>query len=83
MEEVSSIFRALPPQWACINSKAKIRGYGGAMGGGKSRTGCEIVFDEALDYPGLVAVVAQTGPHEHCRDDEEDDDQSGDRPIRA
>jgi len=36
-----------------------VRGYGGAMGGGKSRTGCEVVFDAALDNPGLVALVAR------------------------
>src|SRR5262252_191190 len=29
------------------------------MGGGKSRAGCEIVFDAALDHPGLLAVVAR------------------------
>src|SRR5262245_13847109 len=29
------------------------------MGGGKSRTGCEEVFDLALDYPGLVALIAR------------------------
>jgi hypothetical protein len=40
-------------------SKAKVRGYGGAMGGGKSRTGCEAVFDAALDHPGLVALIAR------------------------
>ena len=40
-------------------SKAKIRGYGGAMGGGKSRTACEDVFDACLDNPGIVAVVAR------------------------
>ena len=40
-------------------SKAKIRAYGGAMGGGKSRTGCETIFDYALDHPGLVALVCR------------------------
>ena len=49
----------MPPQWACIHSKAKIRGYGGAMGGGKSRCGCEIIFDAALDNPGIVALIAR------------------------
>src|SRR5215471_5750682 len=29
------------------------------MGGGKSRTACEQVFDYALDYRGLVALVAR------------------------
>lgn len=42
-----------------MQSKARIRGYGGAMGGGKSRTGCEIVFDAALDHAGLVALIAR------------------------
>src|SRR5574338_73733 len=29
------------------------------MGGGKSRAGCEEVFDACLDFPGLKAVVAR------------------------
>jgi hypothetical protein len=58
-DTIVSVFTPLPPQKAFITSKAKIRGYGGAMGGGKSRTGCEVVFDAALDHPGLVAVVAR------------------------
>ena len=58
-ETIVSVFTPLPPQIAFIQSTAKIRGYGGAMGGGKSRTGCEVVFDAALDNPGLVAVVAR------------------------
>ena len=29
------------------------------MGGGKSRAGCEIVFDAALDHAGLLGVVAR------------------------
>jgi len=57
--EIVSVFEPLPPQRALIASSAKIRGYGGAMGGGKSRAGCEIVFDAALDHPGLLAVVAR------------------------
>ncbi len=40
-------------------SKARIRGYGGAVGGGKSRTGCEEIFNACLDHPGLVALVAR------------------------
>src|SRR5215831_13882330 len=58
-EQVVSVFDPLPPQRALILSQAKIRGYGGAMGGGKSRAGCEIVFDAALDYPGLLGFVAR------------------------
>jgi hypothetical protein len=59
MAEIVSVFDPLPPQRAFLGSKAKIRGYGGAMGGGKSRTGCEQIFDYALDYPGLMALVAR------------------------
>lgn len=59
MNELVSEYRPLPPQWAFSQSKAKIRGYGGAMGGGKSRAGCEEVFDACLDHPGLKAVVAR------------------------
>ena len=58
-DPIVSVFTPLPPQIAFIKSQAKVRGYGGAMGGGKSRTGCEVVFDAALDNPGLVAVVAR------------------------
>lgn len=59
MEEILSVFEPLPPQRAFLKSLAKIRGYGGAMGGGKSRTGCEAVFDYALDYPGIQCVIAR------------------------
>jgi hypothetical protein len=58
-EPLVSIFKPLPPQQGLITSKAKIRGYGGAMGGGKSRAGCEVVFDAALEHPGILAVVAR------------------------
>ena len=57
--ELRSVFDPLPPQKAFLNSTAKIRGYGGAMGGGKSRTLCEDTFDQMLDHPGLVAVLAR------------------------
>lgn len=59
MPDLRSLFVPLPPQAAFLLSKAKIRGYGGAMGGGKSRTACEDVFDACLDNPGIVAVVAR------------------------
>lgn len=59
MDEILSVFNPLPPQRAFLLSEAKIRGYGGAMGGGKSRTGCETVFDAALDYPGIKILVAR------------------------
>lgn len=57
--EILSVFEPLPAQRAFLVSKAKIRGYGGAMGGGKSRTGCEQAFDYALDYPGIVVLIAR------------------------
>lgn len=59
MDEILSVFNPLPPQRAFLLSEAKIRGYGGAMGGGKSRTGCETCFDAALDYPGIKILVAR------------------------
>lgn len=59
MDEILSIFDPLPPQRAFLLSNARIRGYGGAMGGGKSRTACEAIFDAALDYPGIVCLVAR------------------------
>jgi hypothetical protein len=58
-ETIVSVFDPLPPQRAFLKSNAFIRGYGGAMGGGKSRCGCEAVFDAALDHPGLQALVAR------------------------
>jgi hypothetical protein len=58
-EPIVSVWDPLPVQRAFRESRAKIRGYGGAMGGGKSRTGCEEVFDLALDHPGIVALVAR------------------------
>lgn len=57
--EILSVFEPLPPQRAFMRSDAKIRGYGGAMGGGKSRTGCEAIFDAALDHPGITCLVAR------------------------
>lgn len=59
MTELLSVFDPLPPQAAFLKSKVFIRGYGGAMGGGKSRTGCEDVFDAALDNPGITCLVAR------------------------
>lgn len=34
-------------------SRAKIRAYGGGMGGGKTRALCEEAFDWMLEYPGI------------------------------
>lgn len=59
MPLLKSEFRPLPPQAAFLRSKAKIRGYGGAMGGGKSRTLCEDAFTAMLAYPGIKYVVAR------------------------
>lgn len=44
-------------QEAFHRSRAKVRGYGGAMGGGKSRAICEEFFQAALDYPGILAPI--------------------------
>jgi len=59
MRKLRSEFRPLPPQKAFLSSKARIRGYGGAVGGGKSRTGCEEIFNACLQHPGLIALVAR------------------------
>jgi hypothetical protein len=59
VREVESNFEPLPPQWAFFESNAKVLGYGGAMGGGKSRCLCEWVFDHCLRFPGLTAVIAR------------------------
>jgi hypothetical protein len=56
---VRSVFRPTPPQAVFHESKAKIRAYGGAMGGGKSRAMCELIFDYALDYPGSTSLIAR------------------------
>lgn len=59
VRELESVFRPTPPQETFLRSPAMIRAYGGAMGGGKSRAMCEAIFDYALDYPGLTALVAR------------------------
>jgi hypothetical protein len=56
---VRSPYAPLPPQQAFRSSRAKIRGYGGAMGGGKSRAICEEAFDLALDHPGIRILIAR------------------------
>lgn len=58
-KKVVASYRPLPPQRAFRNSTAKIRGYGGAMGGGKSRAICEEAFDLSLEHPGLKTVIAR------------------------
>ena len=53
-------YRPLPQQQAFRASNARFLGYGGAMGGGKTRALCEQVFDWMIEYPGIsVAVVRQ------------------------
>ncbi len=59
MPQLASVFEPLPAQYAFLQSTAKVRGYGGAMGGGKSRALCEDVLDEALNYPGLRCLVCR------------------------
>ncbi|HLE81442.1 MAG TPA: hypothetical protein VJA25_09135, partial [Dehalococcoidia bacterium] len=49
----------IPAQVAFHSSSAFIRGYGGAMGGGKSRALCEEAFDLALDYPGIPILMVR------------------------
>lgn len=50
---------AIPAQAAFYRSKAKFKGYGGAMGGGKTRTLCEYALDAALEFPGIEVVIAR------------------------
>src|SRR5579872_7471503 len=47
----------IPSQGAFRRSKARIRGYGGAMGGGKSFALCQEAFDWMLEYPGILLPV--------------------------
>jgi hypothetical protein len=56
---IASAYTPLPSQEAFRNSKAKVRGYGGAMGGGKSRALCEEAFDLALEYPGIRILICR------------------------
>lgn len=57
-------YKPLPPQAALRRSKAVIRGFGGAMGGGKSRALCEEIYDWMLEYPGItIPVFRQVHTH--------------------
>jgi phage terminase large subunit len=47
------------PQSAFFLSDAKIVGYGGAMGGGKSRALCESGLRDAIKHPGLITLVCR------------------------
>src|SRR5262245_19464258 len=49
----------MPSQAAFFRSRARVRGYGGAMGGGKSRCLCEWVFHLSLTNPGLRTLVCR------------------------
>lgn len=49
----------LAAQWEFRASPAKIRGYGGAMGGGKTRGMCEDAFDTALEHPSIRILMAR------------------------
>jgi Phage terminase large subunit len=57
--KISAPYHPLPPQQAFRSSRARIRGYGGAMGGGKSRAICEEAFDLALEFPGIRILIAR------------------------
>lgn len=48
-----------PIQYAFHTSPARIRGYGGAMGGGKSRAICEEALRYAVEWPGCPIVIAR------------------------
>jgi hypothetical protein len=57
---IDSTFRAnAGPQSAFMRCEARIIGYGGAMGGGKSRAICERALDYALEYPGVPIVIGR------------------------
>lgn len=47
----------IPSQGAFRRSRARIRGYGGAMGGGKSFALCQEAWDYLLDYPGIMLPI--------------------------
>lgn len=57
--KLSKAYRPLPPQEHFHRSLARIRGYGGAMGGGKSRAICEECFRLAIEYPGIPILIAR------------------------
>lgn len=57
---VSKVFSPNPgPQAAFWNCQARIIGYGGAMGGGKSRAICEKALEYALKNPGVQILIAR------------------------
>ena len=54
---IKTNYQPLPRQEAFHTSSATVKGYGGAMGGGKSRALCEDVFQDMLDYPGILLPI--------------------------
>lgn len=59
MAEQVARFAAEPAQWAFMQSEARVRGYGGAVGGGKSRTLMEAALDYCLRWPGIQVLVVR------------------------
>ncbi len=59
MREIEKRFAPTPPQRAFLNSKAAILGYGGAVGGGKSRGLCEWAFRLCMKHPGIQVLIAR------------------------
>lgn len=57
---VERVFRPNPgPQTAFWRCPARVVGYGGAMGGGKSRAICEKALQYAMECPGVQILVAR------------------------
>jgi hypothetical protein len=57
--EIESSYEPLPAQAAFHSSKAALKFYGGAMGGGKSKALCEEAYQRALEFPGIEIVIAR------------------------
>src|SRR6266545_642664 len=57
--ELQKSYKPLAPQERFHRSLARIRAYGGAMGGGKSRAICEECFRLAMEYPGLPVLIGR------------------------
>ncbi len=57
--EITIGYEPTEPQYAFHSSKAFVRGYGGAVGGGKSRAICEEVLVLCLLHPGLKVLIAR------------------------
>lgn len=60
MAEIRRVFRPNPgPQTRFWKSTARIIGYGGAFGGGKSRGICEKAIEYAMTCPGIQILIAR------------------------